>query len=53
VPVLLTCDKPLSYAPRESSPATIRVDLPDGAVVSIEGSADPALVGAIVRSLRA
>ncbi len=53
MPVLLTCDKPLSYAPRESSPATIRVDLPDGAVVSIEGSADPALVGAIVRSLRA
>jgi transposase len=53
VPVLLTCDKPVSDAPRESSPATIRVDLPDGAVVSIEGSADPSLVGAIVRSLRA
>jgi hypothetical protein len=53
VPVLLTRDKPVSDVPRDGSPATIRVDLPGGAVVSIEGSADPALVEAIVRSLRA
>jgi len=57
VPVLVTCeqpesDTPLSDSPREESPATIRVDLPDGAVVSIEGSAHPALVEAIIRGLR-
>ncbi len=57
VPVLVTCeqpesDTPLSDSPRGKSPATIRVDLPGGAVVSIEGSADPALVEALVRSLR-
>jgi transposase len=53
VPVLLTCDKPVSDAPHGGSPATIRVDLPGGAVVSIEGSADPTLVEAIIRGLRA
>lgn len=53
VPVLVSGDEPVSDAPSGGSPATIRVDLPGGAVVSIEGSADPALVEAIVRSLRA
>jgi transposase len=53
VPVLLTSEVPVSDAPRGDAPATIRVDLPGGAVVSIEGGADPALVEAIVRGLRA
>jgi len=58
VPVLLAwepsgIDQPSIEPPRGASPATIRVDLPGGAVVSIEGSADPALVEAIVRGLRA
>jgi transposase len=58
VPVVVTCDEPASDAPRGDAPrgdapATIRVDLPGGAVVLIEGSADPALVEAIVRGLRA
>jgi len=53
VPVLVSGDEPVSDAPSGGSPATIRVDLPGGAVVSIEGNADPALVEAIVRSLRA
>jgi transposase len=53
VPVLVSGDEPVSDAPSGGSPATIRIDLPGGAVVSIEGSADPALVEAIVRSLRA
>jgi transposase len=53
VPVLVSGDEPVSDAPSGGSPATIRVDLPGGAVVSIEGSAEPALVEAIVRSLQA
>jgi len=53
MPVVVTGDEPASDAPRGGSPATIRVDLPGGAVVSIKGSADPALVEAIVRGLRA
>ena len=53
VPVVVTCDEPASDAPRGDAQATIRVDLPGGAVVLIEGSADPALVEAIVRGLRA
>lgn len=53
VPVVVTCDEPASDAPRGDAPATIRVDLPGGAVVLIEASADPALVEAIVRGLRA
>ncbi len=53
VPVLVTCDVPVSDIPRGGAPAAIRVDLPGGAIVSIEGSADPALVEAIVRGLRA
>jgi hypothetical protein len=53
MPVLMSCDPPSSEQPGGGSPATIRVDLPGGAVVSIEGSADPALVEAVVRSLRA
>ena len=53
LPVVMTCDPYVSAAPRGDAPATIRIDLPGGAVVSIEGSADPALVEAIVRGLRA
>jgi len=53
MPVLVACDEPVSDIPRGGAPATIRVDLPGGAVVSIEGSADPALVEVIVRGLRA
>ncbi len=53
VPVLVTCDQAVSDQPHGGAPATIRVDLPGGAVVSIEGSADRALVEAIVRGLRA
>ncbi|MDP9039665.1 MAG: transposase [Acidobacteriota bacterium] len=53
LPVVMTCDEPVGDAPRGDAPATIRVDLPGGTVVSIEGSADPALVEAIVRGLRA
>ena len=53
LPVVMTCDPSVRTAPRGDAPATIRVDLPGGAVVSIEGSADPALVEAIVRGLRA
>jgi transposase len=46
VPVLVTCEQPesdtsLSGRPLEASPATIRVDLSGGVVVSIEGSAIP------------
>src|SRR5471032_2328424 len=49
VPVLVTCEHPESGRPRYVSPATIRVDLPGGAVVSIEGDADPIMVEAIIR----
>ena len=58
LPVLVSCDQrrsdeTRSEGPHGGSPATIRIDLPGGAVVSIEGSADSALVEAIVRGLRA
>jgi len=53
MPVVVTCDQVARDATCGGSPATIRVDLPGGAVVSIEDGADPALVEAIVRSLRA
>jgi len=53
IPVVVTCDQAVRDVPRGDTPATIRVDLPGGAVVSIEGGADPTLVEAIVRGLRA
>ena len=53
VPVVVTGDV-LSERQRISeSPSSIRIDLPGGAVISVEGNADLALIRAIVESLRA
>jgi transposase len=53
VPVVVTGDVVSEVVPSSPSAGSIRIDLPGGAVVSVEGSADIKLVRAIVESLRA
>jgi transposase len=53
VPVVVTGDVVSEVVPSSPSASSIRIDLPGGAVVSVEGSADIKLVRAIVESLRA
>lgn len=53
IPVVLAEDAPSRQALARTSAASIRIELPGGAVVEVEGSADPALVRMIVEGLRA
>jgi len=53
VPVVVTGDVASETVPSSASAGSIRLDLPGGAVVSVEGSADIKLIRAIVESLRA
>jgi transposase len=53
VPVVVTGDVASETVPSSASAGSIRIDLPGGAVVSVEGSADIKLIRAIVESLRA
>lgn len=53
VPVAVVEEQPVSR-PAESRPSPgIRIELPGGAVIHVEGGADPALIEAVVRGLRA
>lgn len=53
VPVVVTGDAPSKRQHVSESASSIRIDLPGGAVISVEGNADLALIRAIVESLRA
>jgi transposase len=53
IPVVVIDEAPVKHVPPPASSSSIRIDLPCGAVVSVEGSADHTLVRAIVESLRA
>ena len=53
IPVVVIGEAPVKQVPLPASSGTIRIELPCGAVVSVEGSADLTLVRAIVESLRA
>jgi len=53
VPVVLTGDVASEAAPFSANESSIRIDLPGGVVISVEGNADLALVRTIVESLRA
>ena len=53
IPVVVTEDTPARPAPVRAGAGSIRIDFPGGAVVLVDGSADPALVCTIVKSLRA
>ena len=53
LPVVITEDTPARPAPVRASASSIRIELAGGAVVVVDGSADPALVRTIVESLRA
>lgn len=53
IPVIVVGEAPVKHVPSPASSSTIRIALPCGAVVSVEGSADLTLVRAIVKSLRA
>jgi len=53
VPVFVTGDDSSKEPPVAVSSGSIRIELPGGTVVYVQGSADPALVRAIVSSLRA
>lgn len=52
IPVVMTGDVSSKYVPAPVGSGKIRVELPGGAVVCVEGSVDLALVGMIVESLR-
>jgi len=53
VPVVVTGDVLPERQRISESTSSIRIDLPGGAVISVEGKADLALIRAIVESLRA
>jgi transposase len=53
VPVVVTGDVASAARPSSVSASSIRIDLPDGVVISVEGRVDPTLVRMIVESLRA
>jgi transposase len=53
IPVVMTGDVGSEGEPIAGAAGSIRIDLPSGAVISVEGDADPALVRMIVESLRA
>ena len=53
LPVVVSSSEPPSGEAAPGAPAAIRIELPGGAVVRIEGSADPVAIQAVLRSLRA
>jgi transposase len=53
LPVVVTGDVLSEHQPISGSTSSIRIDLQGGAVVSVEGNADFALIRAIIESLRA
>jgi len=53
VPVVVTCDVLPERQRASESTSSTRIDLPGGAVISVEGNADLALIRSIVESLRA
>ena len=53
IPVVMAEDAPARQAPARTGAGSIRIELPGGTVVAVDGSADPALVRMIVESLRA
>jgi transposase len=53
IPVVVTGDVPPGALHSSASAGSIRIDLPDGAVISVEDNADLALIWTIVESLRA
>jgi transposase len=52
VPVIVTGDTSVKIRQSSASAGSIRIDLPSGVVISVEGNADPTLVRMIVESLR-
>ena len=53
MPVVVTGDVASETLPSSAGASSIRIDLPGGVVISVEGNADLALVRMIVASLRA
>jgi transposase len=53
LPVVVPGDILSERQPTSESTSSIRIDLPGGAVISVEGNADLALIRAIIESLRA